>query len=423
MPGSEHVMFADEVTWGQYVAPTKAIPVTTSAINPTQALLVNADTGGGRGRRVGTPGAKTVEGPITTGLYGISLGYLLRTMYAGRLKTTAGTGFRNKLMVDDDADQASLSIQKRYRDSVAESIRGAKLNGYTINARSKEYATVETRWLAKDAAASGSGGGWADKAAPVTLGASTVASPTHITTLSPHGLSTGDRVTIAGHTGSTPAVDGTYTVTVIDSTHFTVPVNVSVGGTGGTVTEIAPAVIDPVPYDVDEPEKLRFDEGVLILGGSKALTSGEIVLTGGVERCEFDNIQLVLDNGLSNDAFGVCLGDPTVQDIIEGTRAISLRFEPNFAAVDEEFYNKWGNGTELSALLKFVSKAEYDTGFHYEFWWALPLVKISNAPNPELNATRGLKRQTVEAMAFSDQSLAGAPDHSLVIQSSEDLTI
>jgi hypothetical protein len=348
MPGSEHLSWADESVWGTFVAPDHAMPVTSSGINPTQALMVNADTGGGRGRRPGVLGAKTIEGPITTGLYGRSLGYLLRTMYATRAKTTAGTGFRNKLLVDDDVDQGSLSMQKRYKDTLAESIRGAKLNGYTVTARSREYATVETRWLAKDAAANG--GTWAD-------------------------------------------------------------------GTS------APAVVDPVPYDLLEPDKLKFDEGALYLGGTKALTSGEIVITGGTERCEFDNIQLAIDNGLSNDAFGVCMGDPTVQDIIEGTRAITLRFEPNIDAVDAEFYTEWGSGTDLSAVLKFISKSTFDTGQYYEFWWALPLVRLSAAPFPELNTARGLKRQTVEAMAFADPSLAGQPDHGLVIKTSEDLTV
>lgn len=73
--------------------------------------------------------------------------------------------------------------------------------------------------------------------APVsTIATSSVANPTVITTTAPHGLVTGDTVVIAGHTGSTPAVDGTRVVTVTGATTFTVPVNVSSGGTGGTVT-------------------------------------------------------------------------------------------------------------------------------------------------------------------------------------------
>lgn len=76
--------------------------------------------------------------------------------------------------------------------------------------------------------------------APATLGAvaitsSSVANPSVITTSANHQLSTGQTVTIAGHTGSTPAINGSRVVTVLTATTFTIPLNVTVGGTGGTV--------------------------------------------------------------------------------------------------------------------------------------------------------------------------------------------
>lgn len=51
-----------------------------------------------------------------------------------------------------------------------------------------------------------------------------------------HGLTTGDTVEITGHDDSTPSIDGTHEVTVIDSDNFTIPVNVTVAGTGGSVS-------------------------------------------------------------------------------------------------------------------------------------------------------------------------------------------
>jgi uncharacterized phiE125 gp8 family phage protein len=56
----------------------------------------------------------------------------------------------------------------------------------------------------------------------------------------PHGLASGDTVAVAGHTGSTPTLDGSHVATVLTTTTFTVPVNVTVGGTGGTVTRTTP---------------------------------------------------------------------------------------------------------------------------------------------------------------------------------------
>jgi hypothetical protein len=58
---------------------------------------------------------------------------------------------------------------------------------------------------------------------------------TVVLTASPHGLASGDEVTIAGVAGSTPTINGARVVTVVDATHFSVPVVTTVGGTGGTV--------------------------------------------------------------------------------------------------------------------------------------------------------------------------------------------
>lgn len=67
----------------------------------------------------------------------------------------------------------------------------------------------------------------------VTITSSSVASPSVITTAANTFVS-GDTVTIAGHTGSTPAIDGDRVATVVNGTSFTIPINVTVGGTGGT---------------------------------------------------------------------------------------------------------------------------------------------------------------------------------------------
>ncbi len=68
---------------------------------------------------------------------------------------------------------------------------------------------------------------------------SSVANPSVITTVGDHGLATGDTVVIAGHTGSTPTVNGERIVTVTGAKTFTIPVNVTVGGTGGTVRRVS----------------------------------------------------------------------------------------------------------------------------------------------------------------------------------------
>lgn len=67
----------------------------------------------------------------------------------------------------------------------------------------------------------------------VAITSSSVANPSNILCAT-HQFQTNDTVTIAGHTGSTPAIDGERVATRVDSTNFTIPINVTGGGTGGT---------------------------------------------------------------------------------------------------------------------------------------------------------------------------------------------
>jgi len=75
---------------------------------------------------------------------------------------------------------------------------------------------------------------WTD---PVTITSSSIANPTVITTATAHGLVTGDSVVIAGHTSVTPDINGEWEVTVLTSTTFTIPVEVTADGVDGTVTK------------------------------------------------------------------------------------------------------------------------------------------------------------------------------------------
>jgi len=70
----------------------------------------------------------------------------------------------------------------------------------------------------------------------ITIVSSSIAVATVITTAAPHYCVSGDTVAILGHTGSTPAVDGSRVVTVISATTFSIPVTVTVAGAGGTAT-------------------------------------------------------------------------------------------------------------------------------------------------------------------------------------------
>ena len=68
----------------------------------------------------------------------------------------------------------------------------------------------------------------------IAITSSSVANPTNILSTG-HGLSEGRYVKIAGHSGSTPSLNGTHRVAaIVDANNYKIPVNVTVGGTGGT---------------------------------------------------------------------------------------------------------------------------------------------------------------------------------------------
>jgi hypothetical protein len=72
--------------------------------------------------------------------------------------------------------------------------------------------------------------------APIPITSIILAAPnTIVACLAPHNLSTGDTVVISGVTGNTPStINGTWTITVTTSTSFSIPLNSSVAGSGGT---------------------------------------------------------------------------------------------------------------------------------------------------------------------------------------------
>jgi hypothetical protein len=344
--GANHLIVEKETTWGTFVTPTLAVPVEGASINPNQPLIDNEDTGGGRGQRPMATGELSVNGPINMKLYPRSVPFLLATMFRTRAKTAAGTGWRNKILPDDDLAFESVSMQKRYSATLGESIRGGKLNTANITVRSREYAKLATTWVAKDA-----------------------------------------------------AVDGDFW--------------------WGDPSLASPAVIASPTYESPMPDPFKFDQGVLRIGGTVALTAGEIIVTSGVERCEIDNVAININNNLSADAYGICLDDPSVQSVDEGRRQITVTFEPNFTTVESEFWLAWKDGTP-AVLELFFQGAEYEATYPYQMKVTLPNVRYSAAANPELNATYGLKRTQVTGMAFLETTIN--KDIGVVLQSLDDLT-
>jgi hypothetical protein len=87
-----------------------------------------------------------------------------------------------------------------------------------------------------------------------TITGVTTANPATVTTSTPHGLATGNSVQITGILGATQA-NVTTTVTVTDSTHFSIPVNVTGSYSSGGQVSLAYDISQITPFAV----RLRVD--------------------------------------------------------------------------------------------------------------------------------------------------------------------
>ncbi|MDP2675702.1 MAG: hypothetical protein Q8Q00_12495 [Dehalococcoidia bacterium] len=106
----------------------------------------------------------------------------------------------------------------------------------------------------------------------INIVSSSVANPTTITTATPHGLATGDLVSIVGHAGSTPAINDVGIVTVTGANTFTIPVDVTGAGAGGTVSptlevDIVVDEIDPSNRMLAWTFNLNYDQAVVKIVG------------------------------------------------------------------------------------------------------------------------------------------------------------
>ncbi len=96
--------------------------------------------------------------------------------------------------------------------------------------------------------------------AGASITSSSIANPTNILCAAPHGFRNGASVVITGHTSSTPDINGTHIVIVVDSTNFTIPVNVTVGGTSGSVVSGQTVSAMPATEAVDDATYFGHDE-------------------------------------------------------------------------------------------------------------------------------------------------------------------
>lgn len=117
-----------------------------------------------------------------------------------------------------------------------------------------------------------------------TIVTNSIANPTVLTFATAQGFVTGDSVTIAGNATSSPSINGAQTITRITSTTFSVPVNVTTGGTGGTVTAegtiTSNSIANPTVITFSKPQTFATGDTITIVGNitsSPSINGAQVV--------------------------------------------------------------------------------------------------------------------------------------------------
>jgi hypothetical protein len=127
--------------------------------------------------------------------------------------------------------ERGLALEKLHTANAVYNPSGEIENGVTLKTHAAISADGDTTATSVDHAADTRNTGH-------TILTNTIANPTIVTTEAPHGFVDNDLVVISGVITSDPTINGARTVTVTGAggtDKFSVPVNVTTGGTGGKV--------------------------------------------------------------------------------------------------------------------------------------------------------------------------------------------
>lgn len=427
---------------GKYTAPRAegyptgtagAIPVESFNVGANIEFMENTDTGpGGRGRPAGAPGALGVAGTLNTKLYPQTLGRLLRSVFGTRAVTASTSGTTYAITSSTAASPTVVTIAT-HTLKVGDAVLISGSTGATPSLNGIHYITAvpSNTQITLDMSCSVGAGA-----------AGTVALTTNRNKLLPEDNTLFDTFSFQKYYDSTHA----EYVTGCKITRFGISVrskefarctfefvgkdSAKNGGTwsnGSAAPSITAYTHAPTgatgayfyPPVIMDP--LKFYQARISLGGTLAVTNGEIVVTNATARTEIDNLNIGVDLGVSADAFGLLLDDRTVQAVDEGARAVTVSFEPNFKVAWFEFYDLWKANPQAPLIAEIYFRGPLVHGTSYtEYKVVFPNLRISSAPTVEQNAAYGLKRQTVTAQAAVDP--VTGYDMGLVIQSPEDYT-
>ena len=163
-----------------------------------------------------------------------------------------------------------------------------------------------------------------------TISSNTVAAATVVTTSAAHGLTTDDSVTIT-NSNSTPTINGTYVVTVLSTTTFSVEVYVTSAGSAGTVVPIVPHGLTTghkvVITNSNSNPNINGTHAVTVLSTTTFSVAVNVNTTAGTAGTVVPEKVDAIDNGQIGDAIYFGMDEPfsmlrlNISDVLSSSSA------------------------------------------------------------------------------------------------------
>jgi len=191
-----------------------------------------------------------------------------------------------------------------------------------------------------------------------------------------------------------------------------------VGGTwaDGSAAPATAVAFDSL-YSANLQPSLAFYQGSLLLGGTKALTTGEIVVTGASAQAGVRRAQIQIDFNTEADDFNVTT-DYTINSAQAAKRNIEVSIDMDVKVAGAFFTAAHLSNDDVVLQLDFTGPIIAAT-FPWLLRVTLPKLKVTDAPQAPIDGNQGLKRTTITMGAMADPSLTGSPDIGMVLQNTD----
>lgn len=172
---------------------------------------------------------------------------------------------------------------------------------------------------------------------------------------------------------------------------------------GGTwdydgATASAAVVASPTYGTLRRP--FMFYDAAVIAGGTPALSSGKLSVSGGTTYTKLSNVEIAINTNLDADGYGLST-DPTRQELLPGNREIAVSFEMSWSDYTTTFYTNARAGTAMALDLTLSSLTIAST-YKYEAHICIPSLFLDPVNLPEISGDKSRRKITVTGKAQTD---------------------